>query len=286
MLFEPTHFFGESDFVCGIKAFNGLKKQIRGHPPAWAGSNNKWESGIVGFFHFKKVIRMEDFLSRTRLLFGEDKVKKLQKSKIVLLGLGGVGSYALEALVRSGIEDFILVDYDTLNISNLNRQLIALRDNLGDYKVDAAEKRMRLINPDVKVKKYKEKLMEGNLSPFIPLDSDYVIDAIDDIDGKIAIIKYCLQNNLKIISSMGTGNRFTFKDYMIDDIGKSHGCPLARKLRKKLKEEGIYKGVEVLFSASPADISVNDSNIASVAYVPGQAGLKLAERVINHIINT
>ncbi len=260
---------------------------MRGHPPAWAGSNINWESGIVGFFYIKKqVIKMEDFLTRTRLLFGQEKVNKLQKSRIVLFGVGGVGSYALEALVRSGVEDFVLVDYDTINITNLNRQLIALRDNLGEYKVDAAEKRMKLINPDVKVRKFAERADQSNAAAFIPLDSDYVVDAIDDIDGKIAIIKYCLQNDLKIISSMGTGNRYAFKDYKIDDISKSHGCPLARKLRKKLKEEGIYKGVEVLFSASPTDVTVSDRNIASVAYVPGQGGLKLAERVINQIVNT
>ncbi|NCC80645.1 MAG: tRNA threonylcarbamoyladenosine dehydratase [Clostridia bacterium] len=227
---------------------------------------------------------MEDMLTRTRVLLGEEKVNKISKSKLVIFGVGGVGSYALEAVVRAGIKEVILIDYDTINITNLNRQLITTTENLGDLKVNAAAKRVKLINPDIKVTVFPEKVNEENVSDFIPLNTDYVIDAIDDIKGKIAIIKFCVENNIKIISSMGTGNRTMFKDYIITDISKTHGCPLARKLRKKLKENNIYSGVSVMFSPVTPDIVVKDKIIGSISFVPAQGGLKLAEKVINDII--
>jgi tRNA A37 threonylcarbamoyladenosine dehydratase len=227
---------------------------------------------------------MEDMLTRTRVLLGEEKVNKISKSKLVIFGVGGVGSYALEAVVRAGIKEVILIDYDTINITNLNRQLITTTENLGDLKVNAAAKRVKLINPDIKVTVFPEKVNEENVSDFIPLNTDYVIDAIDDIKGKIAIIKFCVENNIKIISSMGTGNRTMFKDYIITDISKTHGCPLARKLRKKLKENNIYSGVSVMFSPVTPDIVVKDKIIGSISFVPAQGGLKLAEKVISDII--
>lgn len=227
---------------------------------------------------------MEDMLTRTRVLLGEEKVNKISKSKLVIFGVGGVGSYALEAVVRAGIKEVILIDYDSINITNLNRQLITTTENLGDLKVNAAAKRVKLINPDIKVTVFPEKVNEENVSDFIPLNTDYVIDAIDDIKGKIAIIKFCVENNIKIISSMGTGNRTMFKDYIITDISKTHGCPLARKLRKKLKENNIYSGVSVMFSPVTPDIVVKDKIIGSISFVPAQGGLKLAEKVINDII--
>lgn len=229
---------------------------------------------------------MEDFLTRTRILLGEEKVNKIRNSKLVIFGVGGVGSYALEAVVRAGVNEVVLIDYDTINITNLNRQLIALTDNLEELKVNAAEKRIKKINPEIKVTVFPEKVIEENVEKFIPLDSDYVIDGIDDIRGKVAIIKYCVENNIKIISSMGTGNRTMFKDYEISDISKTHGCPLARKLRKKLKENNIYSGVNVMFSPVTPDIVVNDRLIGSISFVPAQGGLKLAEKVINEIINS
>jgi tRNA A37 threonylcarbamoyladenosine dehydratase len=227
---------------------------------------------------------MEDMLTRTRVLLGEEKTNRITQAKLVIFGLGGVGSYALEAVIRAGVKEVILIDYDTINITNLNRQLITTRENLGDLKVNAAAERVRLINPEVKVSAFPEKVDDTNVSKFIPLDTDYVIDAIDDIKGKTAIIKYCVENNIKIISSMGTGNRTMFKDYIITDISKTHGCPLARKLRKKLKENNIYSGVNVMFSPVSPDIIVQDKIIGSISFVPAQGGLKLAEKVINDII--
>lgn len=229
---------------------------------------------------------MEDFLTRTRILLGEEKVNKIRNSKIVIFGVGGVGSYALEAVVRAGVKEVILIDYDTINVTNLNRQLIAMMDNLGELKVTAAEKRIKNINPEIIVTVYPEKVTEENILDFIPIDSDYVIDAIDDIRGKIAIIKFCVENNINIISSMGTGNRVMFKDYTITDISKTHGCPLARKLRKKLKENNIYSGVEVMYSPETPDIVVKDRMIGSISFVPAQGGLKLAEKVINNILKS
>jgi tRNA A37 threonylcarbamoyladenosine dehydratase len=175
---------------------------------------------------------MEDFLTRTRILLGEEKVNKIRNSKIVIFGVGGVGSYALEAVVRAGVKEVILIDYDTINVTNLNRQLIAMMDNLGELKVTAAEKRIKNINPEIIVTVYPEKVTEENILDFIPIDSDYVIDAIDDIRGKIAIIKFCVENNINIISSMGTGNRVMFKDYTITDISKTHGVHLQENCEK------------------------------------------------------
>jgi len=227
---------------------------------------------------------MEDMLTRTRVLLGDEKVKKITNLKLVIFGVGGVGSYALEAVVRAGVKEVILIDYDTINITNLNRQLIATTENLGELKVNAAAKRIKNINPEIKVTVFPLKVDEENVFKFIPLDTDYVIDAIDDIKGKTSIIKYCVENNIKIISSMGTGNRTMFKDYIITDISKTHGCPLARKLRKKLKENNIFTGVSVMFSPITPDIIVKDKIIGSISFVPAQGGLKLAEKVINDII--
>ena len=227
---------------------------------------------------------MEDMLTRTRVLLGDEKVKKITNLKLVIFGVGGVGSYALEAVVRAGVKEVILIDYDTINITNLNRQLIATTENLGELKVNAAAKRIKNINPEIKVTVFPLKVDEENVFKFIPLDTDYVIDAIDDVKGKTSIIKYCVENNIKIISSMGTGNRTMFKDYIITDISKTHGCPLARKLRKKLKENNIFTGVSVMFSPITPDIIVKDKIIGSISFVPAQGGLKLAEKVINDII--
>lgn len=228
---------------------------------------------------------MDNFLSRTKILLGEEKVNKIIKSKIVIFGIGGVGSYALEAVVRAGVGEVILIDYDTIHTSNLNRQLLALTDTLDEYKVKSAEDRIKRINPNIKVTTFTKKVVEENVANFIPEETNYVIDAIDDIKGKIAIIKYCIDKNIKIISSMGTGNRIVFSDFQISDVSKTHGCPLAKQLRKKLKEHSIYNGVQVLFSSAPPHIKVNDQKIGSISFVPAQGGLKLAEKVINDIID-
>lgn len=228
---------------------------------------------------------MDDFLTRTRILIGQEKLNKIINSKIVIFGVGGVGSYALEAVVRAGVGEVILIDYDTINITNLNRHLTALIDNIGQFKVDVAEERIKKINPNIKVTSYPERVDKDNAAKFIPIDTDYVIDAIDDVKGKIAIIKFCVENKIKIISSSGTGNRFLFKDYIISDISKTYGCPLARSLRKQLKQDFIYEGVQVMFSPNPPDISVDDRRIGSFSFVPGQGGLKLAEKVINDIMS-
>lgn len=226
----------------------------------------------------------EDFLTRTKILLGDEKVEKIKNAKITIFGVGGVGSYALEAVVRAGVGMVSIIDFDTIHITNLNRQIVALKDNLGSLKVDAAEERMKKINPDIIVKKFGDRVNEENVSLFIEEDTTYVIDAIDDIRGKIAIIKYCVINNIPVISSMGTGNRSSFKEFKISDISETYGCPLARKLRKKLKEEGIYNNVEVLFSPEKPDIVANDRIIGSISFVPAQGGLRLAEKVINEII--
>ena len=226
----------------------------------------------------------EDFLTRTRILLGDEKVEKIRKSRFVLFGVGGVGSYALEALVRAGVGEITLVDYDTINITNLNRQLIALTDNLGRLKVEVAAERAKKIQPEIRLHLFPQRVDRNNVNQCIPLDTTYVIDAIDDIPGKVGILQYCVTHSIPVISSMGTGNRTCFKNYKITDITKTHGCPLARKLRKALKENGVHGGVSVLFSPETPDIVVSDRNIGSISFVPAQAGLRLAQKVINEII--
>lgn len=227
----------------------------------------------------------EDFLTRTRILLGEQKLQIIKQSRIVIFGVGGVGSYAMEALVRAGVGQITIVDYDTIQLSNLNRQLITSQNNIGHDKVIAAKERALSINPEIVIDAYKEKVTEDNADQFIPLDTSYVVDAIDDIVGKFSIIRFSRDHNIPVISSSGTGNRTMFKNYMIEDISKTHGCPLARKLRKKLKDNGIISGVTMLYSPEQPDITVHDRNIGSISFVPAQAGLKLAEKVINDLIS-
>lgn len=225
---------------------------------------------------------MEEIYQRTELVIGKDKLNKLKNSHVLICGIGGVGSYALEALGRIGIGKITIVDKDVVDITNINRQIIATLDNVGNNKVDEAKKRINSINPTIEVKAIKENITTENIHEIINSSYDYVIDAIDSVDAKIAIIESCKDLNIQVISSMGTANKLNPLDIKITDINKTEVCPLARVVRKKLKGKNI-KNVKVVYSTEQA--IKNDSNIlGSVSFVPSVAGLVIASEVVKDLI--
>ena len=219
---------------------------------------------------------------RTKLIIGEDNLQKLKKSKVCICGIGGVGSYALEALARTGIGTLEIIDKDIVDITNINRQIIADTVSVGQNKVDYAKERVGRINPNINVITEKVAISGDNVEKLILKDTDYVIDAIDDIEGKVAIIKYCTENNIKIISSMGMANKLNPCDIKVTDIYKTAVCPLAKIMRKRLKEMGIKK-LKVAYS-DETPIKNENNILGSVSFVPGTAGLILASEVAKDII--
>lgn len=225
---------------------------------------------------------MEDIYQRTELVIGKENLEKLKKSNICICGIGGVGSYVLEALARIGIGRITIIDKDNVDITNINRQLIATVDNVGNSKVEEAKKRISSINPQIQVVAIKEFIDRNNVSKYITKAYDYVIDAIDSVDSKIAIIKACKENGIKIISSMGMANRQEPLKIKVADISKTEVCPLAKVVRKRLREEKIQK-VKVVFSAEVA-IKPEGKQLGSISYVPATAGLVIASEVVKDII--
>jgi tRNA A37 threonylcarbamoyladenosine dehydratase len=186
-------------------------------------------------------------LSRTELLIGNDGLKKLENSTVVVFGLGGVGSFTFEALVRAGVGHLILVDDDTVCLTNLNRQIHATFESIGKPKVELLKERALKINPKCKVDIHQTFVKEDNIDEIIPLNADYVIDAIDTVSSKIALVLWCNEHNVKIISCMGTGNKLDPTQFKIADIYDTKICPLAKVMRYELRKRGV-KSLKVLFS--------------------------------------
>lgn len=191
--------------------------------------------------------KVQNEFSRTELLIGAEGIDKLQSSKVVIVGVGGVGSYAVEALARSGVGKLVLVDDDVICLTNLNRQIIALHSTIAKSKVEVMKQRILDINPKCDVKTYKTYIKEDNIAEMIDLDTDYVIDAIDTVTSKIALIMWCKEHNINIISCMGTGNKFDPTKFKIADIYDTKACPLAKVMRYELKRKGV-KSLKVLYS--------------------------------------
>lgn len=230
---------------------------------------------------------MEQF-SRTELLIGKENLEKLKNSKVAIFGIGGVGSFVLEALARAGIGNFILVDKDNVDLSNLNRQIIATRKTVGKPKVEVAKERILEINPNAEVEIYKEFFMpetEGILDSTI----SYVVDAIDTVTAKIELVKRAQELNIPIISSMGTGNKLDPTKFEVSDIYKTSVCPLAKVMRKELKARKIKKLKVVYSKELPIKVARNEEVIkqipGSISFVPSVAGLIIAGEVIKDIIN-
>ena len=233
---------------------------------------------------------MDKKFSRTEMLLGNDGMEKLNDAKVAIFGLGGVGSFVCEGLARSGIGNFILVDFDKVDESNINRQLIATVNTMGKYKVDLMKERILEINPDANVEVYKEFYMADSKSNIITEELSYAVDCVDTIMAKIAIICSCDDINVPVISSMGTGNKLDPTMFEVADIYETSVCPLARIMKKDLKKRNIEK-LKVAYSKEHP-INTNDAAInqnrkykvkGSVSFVPSVAGLIIAGEVIKDI---
>lgn len=226
---------------------------------------------------------MEEIYNRTRLVIGDEKLQRIKNANVCICGIGGVGSYTLEAIARIGVGKITIIDKDDVDITNINRQLIATVDNVGKAKVEEAKKRITSINPNLQVIAIKDNIDSSNVDKYITQDLDYVVDAIDTVDSKIALIKECKKKNIKIISSMGMANRLDPLQIKVADISKTEVCPLAKIVRKRLKDEGVEK-VKVVFSTENA-IKTGSKELGSVSFVPSTAGLIIASEVIKDIIS-
>ncbi len=233
---------------------------------------------------------MADQYSRTRLLLGDTGINRLRNARVILFGLGGVGGYTAEALARAGVGHIDLVDHDTVSLTNLNRQVLALHSTIGQYKVDVARSRILDIDPTIEVRAHKTFFLPENADDFDFTQYDYVIDAIDTVTGKLAIIEKAHAAGVPVISCMGTGNKLDPSDFRVADISKTSGCALARIMRKECAKRKI-KGVKVVYSQelpltpdddpeTKAENPGRRSTPGSVPFVPGAAGFVLAGEVI------
>ena len=235
---------------------------------------------------------MDEKFSRTEMLVGNDGMKKLSNAKVAIFGLGGVGSFVCEGLARSGIGNFVLVDFDKVDESNINRQLIATVKTIGKYKVDLMRERILEINPDANVEVYKEFYMADSEIGIITEELSYVVDCVDTIMAKIAIVCNCDAIDVPVISSMGTGNKLDPTMFEVADIYETSVCPLARIMKKDFRKRNIEK-LKVVYSkeqpinANDCAINQKDSKYkvkGSISFVPSVAGLIIAGEVIKDII--
>lgn len=228
---------------------------------------------------------MENWLNRTINLIGNENMEKIQNSNIVIFGCGGVGSYVIEGLVRAGINNITIIDNDTVDLTNINRQLIATTSSIGKDKVDIVKQRCLDINPTLNISTFKVFADGTNILNLIPIHTNYIIDAIDSVSSKISIIEYAHKLKIPIISCMGTGNKLNPSLFEITDISKTSVCPLAKTMRKELKIRNI-QNIDVLYSK---EIPIKDFNHqknipSSISFVPSVAGLLICSYVINKII--
>lgn len=236
---------------------------------------------------------MSDCFSRSELIFGKKAMEKISASRVAVFGIGGVGGYAAEALVRSGIGAIDIIDSDTVSLSNINRQIYALQSTVGKYKVDAAADRIKDINPSCTVTAHKKFYSPETSSEFDFSLYDYVIDAIDTVTGKIELVMQAELNNVPIISSMGAGNKLDPTAFEVADIYKTSVCPLARVMRYELKRRGIKKLKVVYSKEKPCGTSESEITDGphrkripgSNSFVPPAAGLIIAGEVIKDLIN-
>lgn len=243
--------------------------------------------------------------SRTELLFGKEAMQKLSSARVAVFGIGGVGGFTAEALARSGVGAIDLIDDDKVCLTNINRQIIALRSTVGKYKVDVAEERLKGINPDIKINTYKTFYTPETADLFDFTQYDYVVDAIDTVTGKIELAVNAQKSGTPIISSMGAGNKLNPEKFEVADIYETSVCPLARVMRRELKSRGI-KRLKVVYSKEKALTPIDDMAISckehcicppgtqrkctarrqvpgSTAFVPSVAGLIIAGEVIKDI---
>lgn len=224
----------------------------------------------------------EKWSDRTEKLIGSDALEILKKSKVAVFGLGGVGGFTAEALVRAGVGSISIIDHDTVNITNINRQLIALKSTVGRQKTEVLAKRLKDINEDVEVDIFDFFFLPENSSKIEFRDFDYVCDCVDTVTAKLEIIRKAKEADVPVISCMGTGNKLNPSLFEITDIEKTSVCPLAKVMRKECKDRD-YRNVKVLYSKEQP-VNVGDRTPASISFVPSVAGLMIAGEVINDLI--
>ena len=231
---------------------------------------------------------MSKQFSRTEVLIGKERVEKLQNSKVAIFGIGGVGSYVVEGLARAGIGSFILIDKDVVDETNINRQIIATKKTIGIPKVEVARQRILDINPNAKIEIREEFFLPESID-FFDEKIDYVIDCVDTITAKIEIIVRAKKHNIPVISCMGTGNKLDPTKFEVEDIYKTSICPLAKVMRKELKQRGI-ESLKVVYSKEEPiktkifDEETNKPIAGSISFVPSVAGLIIAGEVVKDII--
>jgi tRNA A37 threonylcarbamoyladenosine dehydratase len=233
------------------------------------------------------------WLSRTELLIGKDRLNKLIASHVMIVGLGGVGSFAAEFIARSGIGEMTIIDGDKVDPSNRNRQLPALSTNHGQSKADIMADRLRQINPELQLHVIKDFIMPGKVDDLLNAQLDYVVDAIDSITPKLTLIKAAYAKGLRLVSSMGAGGKVDPTRLEVADISKTYNCPFAQQIRKQLKGDGIRKGVKVVFSPEENDkeslMLTDGSNFkksayGTMSYLPATFGATLASVVIRDLM--
>ena len=238
---------------------------------------------------------MEAWKERTELLVGAEGLERLFESSVAVIGLGGVGAYAAEMLCRAGVGRLLLLDSDVVSESNKNRQLIALDSTIGKPKSAVLAERLKDINPDVRLTLINCYLEEGGIQQLLgEYKVDFLVDAIDTLAPKIALIRYCVESGIPHVSSMGAGAKFDATAVRLADLSKSYNCPLAYILRKKLRKVGISKGFKVVFSEElprrEAIVAVEErnkkSNVGTISYLPAVFGCVCAQAAVEHLLKT
>lgn len=236
---------------------------------------------------------MAEWTERAELLFKKEGLEKLKNSHVLIVGLGGVGSFAAEFIARAGVGSMTIVDGDTVDITNINRQLPALHSTVGKTKVDIVGDRLQDINPELKLTRIEEFLSPERASEIVTDEYDYVMDCIDSVTPKLNLIISARRKKVKIISNMGAGGKFDASKVKVTDIRKTEYCPLAKTIRKRLRKEGISKGVKVVFTTEPTDetsLKLTDgtnfkkSFYGTNSWMPALFGLHAAETVVKYLL--
>lgn len=223
-----------------------------------------------------------NMFERNISLIGKNKFKELNTKKVLIVGIGGVGGYALETLLRSGIINIDIVDYDKIDITNLNRQIITNYSNIGTLKVQEALLRAKSINPKININTYPIFLNNENINDILSNNYDYIIDACDSVETKLDLIKYCLEHNIKFISSMGTAKKMDSRKLSITTLDKTNYDPLAKVMRKKAKE--LKLNLKKIIVVSSTEVPLQCEELGSFMMVPATAGILCAEYIINDIL--
>ena len=225
---------------------------------------------------------MENQYTRTELLLGEEGVKRLKQAKVAVFGVGGVGGYVVEALARSGVGSFVLVDSDTVNVTNINRQIIATHDTIGRYKTEVMKERILSINPEAEIEIRNCFFLPENCEEFDFTQYSYVVDAVDTVTAKIELVMQAKEAGVPVISSMGAGNKLDASAFEVADIYKTSVCPLAKVMRRELKKRNV-KHLKVVYSKEEPIKHEAGRLPGSIAFVPSVAGLIIAGEVVKDL---